>query len=130
MTHSRPEPLTEGWSTRQLSEFLTLINSFEDERSATIRLVERAVEVLEADVAALVERQELVVAAGPKASALDSAEVRAVASGRRNSLTLGDEPALALRAEAGEHIGRVLVIARAEPEFAGAEEDLVAGLGR
>src|SRR5688500_8937793 len=114
---SRQEPLSEGWSTRQLADFLTLISSFDDERSATIHLVERAVEVLEADAVALVEGQHLVVSAGPRASLLAAAEVRAVASGRRSSLLLGAESVPALGAEAGEHNSRVLVVVRAEPEF-------------
>ena len=130
MTDSREEPLSEGWSTRQLADFLTLISSFEDERSATIHLVERAVEVLEADAVALVEGQHLVVSAGPRASLLDAAEVRAVASGRRSSLLLGAESVPALGAEAGAHNSRVLVVVRAQPEFVSAEADLLNGLGR
>jgi diguanylate cyclase (GGDEF)-like protein len=130
MSDERQEQLSEGWSTRQLSDFLVLVSSFDDERSATIRLVERAVEVLDADAAALVERNELVVVAGPKAHALDVADVRAAASGRRESIHLEHEPAGALCADAGERNGRVLVIARAAPEFVSAERDLVSGLGR
>ena len=91
MTDARNEPLSEGWSTRQLSDFLTLVSSFEDERSAIVRLVERAVDVLEADAAILVERNDLAVAAGPKAHGLDVTEVRAVASGRRATITLGGD---------------------------------------
>ena len=130
MSDSRHEPLSEGWATRQLSDFLTLVSSFDEERSATIRLVERAVEVLDADAAALVERNELAVTAGPLSHSLDVTEVRSVAAGRLSSLSLGGTPVPALRAEAGEQNGRMLVIARAEPEFARAEVDLLCGLGR
>ena len=35
---TRHEPLSEGWATRQLSDFLTLVSSFDDERSATSAL--------------------------------------------------------------------------------------------
>ncbi|MDQ2676090.1 MAG: GAF domain-containing protein, partial [Actinomycetota bacterium] len=130
MSDPRQQPPSESWSTRQLSDFLTLVSSFEDERSATIRLVERAAEVFAADAACLVERGDLVVAAGPRAGALTATGVRAAASGRRNSVSLGSEPAAALCAEAGDHQGRMLVIARAHPEFTRAEEDLARGLGR
>jgi diguanylate cyclase (GGDEF)-like protein len=130
MSDSRNEPLSEGWATRQLSDFLTLVSSFDDARSATVRLVERAAEVLEADAAGLLDGNQLVVAAGPKAHSIDPGELRAVASGRRDSIRLGEAEAPALRAQAGERSERVLVIARAEPEFAGAEVDLLAGIGR
>jgi len=39
MSGERPNALSEGWSIRQLSDFLTLVSSFDDERSATVRLV-------------------------------------------------------------------------------------------
>jgi hypothetical protein len=44
MSGDRQNSLSDGWSTRQLSDFMTLISSNYDERSATVRLVERAVE--------------------------------------------------------------------------------------
>ena len=130
MSDSRPEPLSEGWATRQLSDFLTLVSSFDDERAATVRLIERAVEVLDADAAGLLDGSQLIVAAGPKADALDPADLRAVASGRRDSISLGDEHAPALSAEAGGHSERILVVARTQPAFAQAEADLLSGLGR
>ena len=130
MTSARHAALSEGWATRQLSDFLRLISSFDGEHPATRRLVERAAEVLEADAAVLVERNEAVVSAGPRSHALDAAEIRAAASGRRSSLHLGDVEAPALRAEAGDGDGRILVVARAQPEFAPAEGDLVRGIGR
>jgi diguanylate cyclase (GGDEF)-like protein len=130
MSDARHEPLSEGWATRQLSDFLTLVSTFDDERTATIRLVERAVEVLDADVAALVAQNTLAVTAGPMARSLDLADARAVAAGRRNSISVGGTPLPALRAEAGEQDGRMLIVARAEPEFARAVVDLLCGLGR
>ena len=130
MTSERHEPLTEGWATRQLSDLLTLVSTFDDERTAISRLVERAAEVMEADAAALVERGELLVAAGPRAGEVAAAELRAVAAGRRNTMALGEADTRAVRADAGHRDGRVLVVARIEPEFAHAETDLVAGIGR
>ncbi len=130
MSDSRHGPLTEGWAIRQLSDFLTLVSSFDDERSAIVRLVERAVEVLEADAAGLIEGNQLAVAAGPMAHELDPADLRAVASGRSDWIALGEERAPARRTDAGEHNGRVLVVARMKPSFAPPEIDLLQGLGR
>ena len=129
MTESPQGPLSPGWATRQLSDFLTLVTSFEDEEAAINRLVERAAEVMCADAAALIERNQLVVVSGPAARALASADLRAVTSGRSSSLELDNKKAIALSVPAGDAEGRFLVIVRAE-EFAPAEAELADGLGR
>jgi diguanylate cyclase (GGDEF)-like protein len=130
MSEPREESLSEGWATRQLSDLLALVASFDDERQAIARLIERTVEVMDADAAALVERGELLAAAGPRAGQLQAAELRAVAAGRRDSLDLGGEPVAAVYADAGERDGRVLIVARSRPHLAPPERDLLAGIGR
>jgi hypothetical protein len=112
MSQSSDESLSQGWATRQLLEFLTLVSSFDGESRATARLIERAAEVMAAEVVALVERNEVVVAAGSAAQALAASDLRAVTSGR--SATLELEPgaqAKALCLPVGE-ADRFLLIAR------------------
>ena len=131
MTDALENELSPGWAARRLSEFLTLISSFDDESSVTIRIVERAAEVLEADAAALVGRSTIIAKAGPRARSLAVPPLRAVASGRRDFLELEDGKRLQARAaEAQEHDGAVLVIVRGGSEFAQPEIDLINGLGR
>jgi diguanylate cyclase (GGDEF)-like protein len=131
MTHERGVELNESWAARRLSEFLTLIGSFDNEASATRSLVERASEVFEADATALIGRSGLVVAAGPETRSLDLAQLRAVASGRRSFVEISDgRHVRATATPAGEGDGRTLIVVRAGAEFAQSEIDLIHGLGR
>jgi len=131
MTDGRDIQLSESWAAQRLSEFLTLISSFEDEASATKSLVERAAEVLEADATALIGRNSLIATAGPHSRSLDVSDLRAVASGRRDFIEIAaGQRAQARAAEAGDQDGRVLVVARAGSDFAQPEVDLIHGLGR
>ncbi|MDQ3759351.1 MAG: EAL domain-containing protein [Actinomycetota bacterium] len=131
MSDAPNEPLSAGWATRQLSEFLTLISSFDDTESANGRLVERAAEVTESDAAALLGRSELIACAGPMRHSVRPEDLRAVASGRRSFIELGAQRAWAIASEAGDRDdGRILVVARASAEFAPPEIDLIHGLGR
>ena len=45
-----------NWSIQQLTGFLAMVSSAEDERTATRVAVERAAEALDADIAALIRR--------------------------------------------------------------------------
>ncbi len=119
------------WATRQLADFLSLFSSFEDEATATARLVEQAAEVLEAEGAALVERNEVIASAGSVAAELSAAALRAVASGRRDYVKLEKHGrAHALSVPAGDNDSRALVIIRAGASFATSEIDLAHGMGR
>ncbi|MEJ7875357.1 MAG: EAL domain-containing protein, partial [Solirubrobacterales bacterium] len=118
------------WATRQLSEFLTLISSFDDESSATSRLVERAAEVMTAEAAVIVERNEVVLASGSAARALATLDLRGVTSGRKATLELeAGREAKVVCVPVGE-ADRFLVIARVGEAFAQAEVELAQGLGR
>ncbi len=57
-------PQAATWSTHQLTSFLALVSSAEDERSASQMAVERTAEALEAEVAALVRGREVVASFG------------------------------------------------------------------
>ncbi|MDQ3730068.1 MAG: EAL domain-containing protein [Actinomycetota bacterium] len=130
MSQGSEGSLSPGWATRQLSEFLTLVSSFDEESSATSRLVERAAEVMTAEVAAIIERNEVVLASGSAARALAALDLRALTSGRTATLELkaGTE-AKALCVPVGE-ADRFLVIVREGAAFARAEVELAQGLGR
>ncbi len=53
-----------GWSTQQLAEFLTAIAAYSDRPSALQGAVERAAEALEAEVAAIVQGDEVLATVG------------------------------------------------------------------
>lgn len=53
-----------GWSTQQLAEFLTAIASYSDQPSALQGAVERVAEALEAEVAAIVQGDDVLAAVG------------------------------------------------------------------
>ncbi len=120
------------WSTQQLTSFLALISSAEDERSASQLTVERTAEALEAEVAALVRGHEVVASIG---FALDPALERAlveVASGERDSLALpalGECPALAVAVEDDTPAG-IVVARRTSADFAPDELQLARGMAR
>jgi PAS domain S-box-containing protein len=104
---------TFNWSTQQLTGFLAMVSSAEDERTASRVAVERAAEALDAEVAALLRRGEVVVSLGfPKDPTLERA-LTDVADGHSDRLLvpgLGDCPALAIAVE--DDAPTCLVIAR------------------
>src|SRR5688572_11804073 len=53
-----------SWSAQQLAEFLAVVSSYPDEQSTLSGAVERAAEAVEAEVAALVRGDEVLVAVG------------------------------------------------------------------
>jgi PAS domain S-box-containing protein len=120
------------WSTQQLTSFLALISSAEDERSASQLTVERTAEALEAEVVALVRGHEVVASIGfPSDPALERALVE-VAAGERDSLVapgLGECPALAIAVEDDTPAG-IVVARRSGDGFAADELQLARGMAR
>ena len=102
-----------NWSTQQLTAFLATVSSASDERAAIRLAVERAAEALDAEVAALLRRGEVVVSIGfPSDPALERA-LTDVADGRTTTLMapgLGECSALAIEVE--DHTPASLVLAR------------------
>ena len=121
----------ESWSTHQLTEFLALIASFEDERSAMGRAIERAAEALDAEVAAVIDGDGIVASVGLPGDKPPLAELREVAAGTRSSLHLPDiGEAHATAAAVDEEQRSCLIVARRGDPFAGDEFDLLRGMGR
>src|SRR5688572_8583293 len=118
-----------SWSTHQLTEFLTLIASFADERAAIERAVERAAEALQAEVATIVEPDGVVCSVGVPGAA-DPEILLEVARGDRSSLELDAGAAHAAGVAVGQEPERGLVVARYSREFAVEEVDLLRGMGR
>jgi PAS domain S-box-containing protein len=121
-----------NWSTQQLTNFLAVVSSAEDERTASRVAVERAAEALDAELAALLRRGEVVVSIGfPAGPTLEHA-LGEVAEGRATSIMLpglGECPALAIDVE--DDAPASLVFARrAGGPFEGDELHLARGMAR
>jgi hypothetical protein len=120
----------ESWSTHQLTEFLALIASFSDERSAIERAIERAAETLDSEVAALIDGGEIIASVGFPEDA-NVAEVAEVVSGHRARLELSGVGELhAVAVPVGDEGARCLMVGRRAEPFAGDELDLLRGMGR
>jgi PAS domain S-box-containing protein len=93
----------DNWSIQQLTGFLAMVSSAEDERTASRVAVERAADALDADVAALLRRGDVVASVGLRHDAMLEAALAEVAEGRTSRLMapgLEDRPALAITVEA------------------------------
>src|ERR1700737_3158435 len=69
-----------GWSTQQLAEFLTAIASYSDRPGALKGAVERVAEALEAEVAAVVQGDDVLAAVGFPAHDIPAALLCAAAA--------------------------------------------------
>jgi diguanylate cyclase (GGDEF)-like protein len=118
-------------AAQQMVEMLELVSSFSDEASATQGAVERAAEVLEAEVAAVVIARRVVRSVGFPAGTMPEAELVQVALGERDSIVvhrLGHCSAMAAELDAeGGH----LVLARSGDDgFTAVEWNLLRGMAR
>jgi diguanylate cyclase (GGDEF)-like protein len=118
-------------AAQQLAEFLVLLTSFDDEHSATPRMVERAAEMLDAEGVALIDEERVLAATGPPVEVAGSAQLREVAAGQRDSIEiLGRGDAGAVAAPVDEAEGSALIFARLGEPFGPEELDLMRGIGR
>jgi signal transduction histidine kinase len=122
----------ESWSTQQLVEFLSVVASFSDERSAIQGALERAAEALEAEVAAFVVGDEVEASIGFSTGRIDSASVLAVAHGLSPTIEierLGASDAVSIPLEDGGY--RQFVVARyGGGGYSQEERDLLRGMAR
>ena len=127
-----PARRPQSWSTRQLGEFLTLVASFDDERTAIQGGIERAAEVFEAEATALVRSGTVVASVGFPADAVPDDALIAVAEGRGESIYLrglGSCRAVSIPLEDERPLQ--LVVARSgEVGFGQEEVELLRGMGR
>ena len=77
-----------AWSTQQLVEFLAAVSAFDTEKGAALGAVERAAESLDAEVAALVARGEVVASVGYHEGDAPADELKSVASSKSRQLTI------------------------------------------
>ena len=124
---------TSGWSTQQLAEFVAAVSAAESEESAAITAVERAAEMLDADVAAIVCDSELIAAIGYPNGTAPVDALNGVRPGLEESrLEVPGLGACAASAAPLEHpSGASLVIARMAPDSLTREESgLLRGMAR
>jgi diguanylate cyclase (GGDEF)-like protein len=127
-----PAPETAGsWPAQQLTEFLALISSFEEEETAIVRGVERIAESLDAEVAALIRGGAVVASVGfPPGEAPPG--VLGVATQGRGTVEvpgLGRCPTLGVTL-AGTPVTRLLVARRPDEPFEADEAELLRGMAR
>src|SRR5919197_4214541 len=119
------------WSTQQLTEFLTTVSSSADEQEAIQAAVERAAEMLESEVGAVIRGGRLVASIGFPEGQAPEAELVAVARGTRSLLDLpglvGCKTAVATLEESPP--GHLL-LARSCDRFAPEEVNLLRGMAR
>jgi diguanylate cyclase (GGDEF)-like protein len=121
----------ESWSTQQLTEFLALVSSFTDERSATRGAVERAAEVVDAEVVAVIRGGVVEVAIGYPPEALPEDELLRLAAEPHIGQLTGLGPCRATVVELeGEEPGQLLVARAGCESFTLEERDLLRGMAR
>jgi diguanylate cyclase (GGDEF)-like protein/PAS domain S-box-containing protein len=112
-----------GWSTRQLAEFLEAISAVGDTGTARRAAVDRVAEALEAEVAAIVSEEGVLVSIGIDPEQLSAAALDAVREGHSQTI---DVPGLGLChalsiAVPGER-ETTMIVARSGPETFSSEE--------
>jgi len=130
--HAAPIPSgpAGSWSIQQLTGFLAMVSSAEDERTASRVAVERAAEALGADVAALLRRGEVLASVGFRRDPLLEAALADIAEGRTARLMapgLEDRPALAITVDA-ETPSRLVFAREGSRDFAADEVYLARGM--
>jgi diguanylate cyclase (GGDEF)-like protein len=119
------------WPTQQLTEFLALIASHEDEESVLTHGIERIAESLRAEAAVLISGGAVVASVGVPAGEAP-AGVLAVATSGHGTMTLpglGECPTLSVKLP-GAPVGRVLVARRPEAPFQAPDIELLDGMAR
>jgi signal transduction histidine kinase len=123
---------TSVWSTQQLAEFLASISTCRTEASAALAAVEWAAEALDAEIAAILCRGEVLAAVGYPEGAAPAAELSAVTAGGGGVLAVpgfGTYPATGVALE--HPPGGILVLARSGSQGLSAEEiSLLHGMAR
>src|SRR5919108_2926133 len=82
------EAATESWSTQQLAEFLAVVSSFRDERSAVQGALDWAAEALDAEMAALLSGGSVEASIGFPAGKADGPALVAVCRGETDTIEI------------------------------------------
>lgn len=120
-----------AWSAQQLAEFLAAVSSSESESAAALAAVERSAEALDAEVAALVAKDELVAAVGYPEGAVPVADLASVPPGTDDrKLVVPGVGACCAAAVSLEHPrGATLIVARSDG-LTREEASLLRGMAR
>ena len=124
-------PRAESWSTQQLTEFLALVSSYTDAAAATRGAVERAAEVLESEVVAVIRGGVVTAAIGFAQDAVPHDELVALAAEPATARLTGLGPCLvAVVLLETEEPGQLLIARAGSEEFTREELDLLRGMAR
>jgi diguanylate cyclase (GGDEF)-like protein len=118
-----------NWSTHLLTEYFAAVNAAENEHEAISNAVERAVEMVEAEVGAVVRDGQVFGAYGFGGPAPEMA-LLAVAAGQEQLLVpeLGELSAVA--SALGVQTGDALIVARRHEEFEPEERQMLQGMAQ
>jgi diguanylate cyclase (GGDEF)-like protein len=121
----------ESWSTQQLTEFLALVSSYGNAASAIRGAAERAAEVLEAEVVAIIRGGVVSAAIGYPDDAVPADELKRLAAapeiGRLTGLGACRVVVVTLE---GDEPDRLLVARAGDEDFTREEQDLLRGMAR
>ncbi|XVV12455.1 putative bifunctional diguanylate cyclase/phosphodiesterase [Actinoplanes sp. CA-131856] len=118
-----------AWSTHQLTEYFTAVNAAEDEESAIANAVERAAEMVDAEVGAVV-RDGGVHGAYGFGRVVPEAGVLEVAAGQPMLIVPNVGELHAVANPLGDQAGEALVVARLAEPFAPEERQMLQGMGQ
>jgi diguanylate cyclase (GGDEF)-like protein len=121
-----------NWSTQQLAEFLAAVSGFRDETSATHGAVERAAEALEAEVAAVLQVEEILTVVGFPRGQVPADTLAEIAAGRLDRVELPGLGSCDTLVATLDHLqdGRLLVARSGDDGFTTEEADLLRGMAR
>ena len=120
-----------SWSVHSLTEFLDQISRLGDVDRTTVGAVERIAEVMDAEVAVLLDGDEVLAGIGYPRGQTRVSEVLEVVSGSRDELDVpGAGRCVAVAVTVAELPGATLVLARSSGGFERDERSLVGGMFR
>ncbi|GAA2643901.1 putative bifunctional diguanylate cyclase/phosphodiesterase [Paractinoplanes durhamensis] len=118
-----------NWSTHLLTEFFTAVNAAENEETAITHAVQRAVEMVEAEVGAVV-REGKVLGAYGFGPAVPEARLRAVAAGETLLDVIGRGELYAVPCPLGVEHADALIVARLDEPFGPEERQMLQGMAQ
>jgi signal transduction histidine kinase len=130
--HASDDDARRGGSTQQLVEFLAVVSSFQDERSAIQGALDWTAEALDAEIAALLSGRNVEASIGFPSGKADGRALDAVCRGETDTIEItGVGAADALCFSVEDDLKRELVVARfGSVGFTQEERDLLRGIAR
>jgi diguanylate cyclase (GGDEF)-like protein len=118
-----------NWSTHLLTEYFAAINAAEDETQAIVNAVERTVEMVEAEVGAVVRDGQVHGAYGFGGPAPEGA-LHAVAAGEGRLIAPGIGDLYAVASPLGDAVGSALIVGRLDESFQPEERQMLQGMSQ